>query len=173
MLTISDTGPGPVRALLERFGLSLELVADEAPIPGSFWGEPEAGVIGTRVYGRLDTPIHSVFHESGHIVCMSADRRESLHRDAGGDDLEESAVCYLQVLLGDCLDGVGRDRLMRDMDGWGYSFRLGSTAAWFDNDADDARGWLLDQGLITRAGAPTFLLRDEGAPSSPNPPSNA
>ena len=168
MLRIADTGPGPVRALLERFGLGLELVADSATIPGSFWGEPEAGVIGTRVYARLDTPIHSVFHESGHIICMTADRRESLHRDAGGDDLEESAVCYLQVLLGDCLEGVGRDRLMRDMDGWGYSFRLGSTSAWFDNDADDAHGWLLGHGLITRDGMPTFRLRDEGAASSQN-----
>ena len=50
--------------------------------------------------------------------------------NAGGDDLEESAVCFLQVILADFLDGVGRDRLMRDMDAWGYSFRLGSTAAW-------------------------------------------
>ena len=173
MLRISDTGPGPVRALLERFGLSLELVADNAPIPGSFWGEPEAGVIGTRVYGRLDTPIHSVFHESGHIVCMTAERRESLHRDAGGDDLEESAVCYLQVLLGDCIDGVGRERLMHDMDDWGYSFRLGSTAAWFDSDADDARSWLLEHGLITGDGVPTFRLRDDGSPSSPKRPLSA
>ncbi len=173
MLRISDTGPGPVSALLQRFGLALELVADDAPIPGSFWGEPEAGVIGTQVYARLDTPIHSVFHEAGHIVCMTPERRESLHRDAGGDDLEESAVCYLQVLLGDCLEGVGRDRLMRDMDSWGYSFRLGNTAAWFDNDADDARDWLLQQQLITREGVPAFRLRVDIPRPSQQCPSNA
>ncbi len=165
MLRIRDIGPDPVADLLDRFELSLEIVADEQPIPGSFWGEPEAGVICTRVYARLDTPIHSVFHEAGHIVCMSAARRGSLHRDAGGDDLEESAVCYLQVLLGDCLDGVGREQLMRDMDSWGYSFRLGSTAAWFASDADDARRWLIDHALISADGIPTFRLR--GADTHP------
>ena len=169
MLRISDIGPGPVADLLGRFGLSLELVADDSPIPGSFWGEPEAGVIGINVYARSDTPIHSVFHEAGHIVCMTAERRESLHRDAGGDDLEESAVCYLQVLLGDCLDGVGRHRLMRDMDSWGYSFRLGNTAAWFADDADDARRWLFDHELISGDEVPTFRLRHTDTP----PPSRS
>ncbi len=172
MLRIRDIGPGPVADLLRRFDLSLELVADELPIPGSFWGEPEAGVIGTSVHARLDTPIHSVFHEAGHIVCMTAQRRESLHRDAGGDDLEESAVCYLQVLLADCLDGVDRDQLMRDMDSWGYSFRLGSTAAWFASDADDARRWLVDHELISRDEVPTFRLRD-GDAAAPAMPVNA
>ncbi len=28
------------------------------------------------------------------------------------------------------------------MDAWGYSFRLGSTRAWFEGDAQDARAWL-------------------------------
>ncbi|MDJ0916667.1 MAG: hypothetical protein QNJ05_02815 [Woeseiaceae bacterium] len=172
MLRIRDIGPDPVADLLERFDLSFELVANESPIPGSFWGEPEAGVIGTSVYARLDTPIHSVFHEAGHIVCMTADRRASLHRDAGGDDVEESAVCYLQVLLADCLDGVGRDRLMRDMDRWGYSFRLGSTSAWFASDADDARRWLVGHGLISRDEVPTFQLRD-GEPTVPATPAES
>ncbi|MDJ0759804.1 MAG: hypothetical protein QNJ19_10415 [Woeseiaceae bacterium] len=167
MLRIRDIGPDPVADLLVRFDLSLKLVAEDLPIPGTFWGEPEAGVIGKSVYARLDTPVHSVFHEAGHIVCMTAERRETLHRDAGGDDLEESAVCYLQVLLGDCLEGVGKDQLMRDMDSWGYSFRLGNTAAWFASDADDARCWLVDHELISRDGVPTFRLRDDGA----SPPS--
>ncbi len=56
---------------------------------------------------------------------------------------EESAVCYLQVLLADELPGVGRARLMDDMDAWGYSFRLGSTRAWFETDAEETRQWLV------------------------------
>ena len=80
-------------------------------------------------------------------------------RDAGGDDLEEAAVCYLQIVLADEIDGVGRERLMRDMDAWGYSFRLGSTRAWFQEDAEDAAGWLQQHGLIDAADSPTFALR--------------
>ncbi len=34
------------------------------------------------------------------------------------------------------------------MDAWGYSFRLGSTHAWFESDATDARAWLVAHGLI-------------------------
>lgn len=130
-----------------------------AAIPGSFWGEPEAGIIGNAVYLRPDTPVHSMLHECCHIVCMDGERRRNLDRDAGGDDLEESAVCYLQIVLADELPEVGRERLMRDMDAWGYSFRLGSTACWFEQDADDAATWLTGHGLLTRSLEPTFRLR--------------
>ena len=164
MLTIGELGSRAPAELLALFGLRLVVVEDDAPIPGSFWGEPEAGIIGGTVYARTDTPIHSLCHESGHIVCMTPERRRVLERDAGGDDLEESAVCYLQVLMGDCLPGVGRERLMRDMDDWGYSFRLGSTSAWFADDAGDARRWLLERDLVTDEGEPTFRLRG----SAPN-----
>ena len=80
-------------------------------------------------------------------------------RDAGGDDLEEAAVCYLQILLADEIEGVGRDRLMQDMDDWGYSFRLGSTRSWFTEDAEDAASWLAAHGIVDSAGLPTFALR--------------
>ena len=103
--------------------------------------------------------MHSLLHEAGHVICMDEARRAGLDRDAGGDDLEEAAVCYLQVVLADQLPGVGRGRLMQDMDAWGYSFRLGSSRSWFESDAADARAWLLGHGLITDAGAPTFALR--------------
>jgi len=49
---------------------------------------------------------------------------------------------------------------MRDMDAWGYSFRLGDTASWFERDAEDARKWLIDHELLSASGAPTFMLRD-------------
>lgn len=148
-------------ALLSHYGVTLVPVAAGEPIPGSFWGAPEAGITGMRVYARADTPLHSMLHELGHIVCMTRQRRMALDRDAGGDDAEECAVCYLQLILAAQLPGVGRARLMRDMDTWGYSFRLGSTRRWIEDDASDARDWLLARGLITEAGSSTWQLRQD------------
>jgi hypothetical protein len=68
-------------------------------------------------------------------------------------------VCYLQVLLADELPGVGRKRLWADMDAWGYSFRLGKARVWFEEDAGDARQWLLEHGVIDGEGRPTGLTR--------------
>ena len=149
----------PVAQLLGRFGMQLMLTAPGELIPGSYWGESEAGLVGDRLYARLDTPLHSILHELSHFICMTPERRMGLERDAGGDDLEESAVCYLQVLLGAELPGVGRTRLFADMDTWGYSFRLGSTRAWFEDDAQDARAWLIREGLLSPAGSVTGVLR--------------
>ena len=159
MLTVADIDLNAITELLSRFGLSARRVSADAPIEGTFWGEPEAGIVGTQVFIRGDTPVHSLLHETCHIICMDSSRRDSLDRDAGGDDLEESAVCYLQVLLADELPGVGRRRLMQDMDDWGYSFRLGSTAAWFDDDAADAASWLQEHGLVSASGDPVYRLR--------------
>jgi len=159
VLTVADVRFAKLTQLLGRFGLSLHLLEDDVPVTGSFWGEPEAGIVERRVYVRSDTPVHSLLHEACHVICMDEQRRTGLERDAGGDDLEEAAVCYLQIVLADYLPGVGRDRLMQDMDAWGYSFRLGSSRAWFESDADDARGWLVDNKLMNAAGRPTFELR--------------
>lgn len=159
MLTVIDIPLAVLQSLLNRYCLELVLVDDKSKIPGSYWGEPEAGIIRHTVYVRTDTPVHSFLHETCHLICMTHARRAGLHGDAGGDDLEESAACYLQVVLADCIDGVGRDRLMQDMDACGYSFRFGSTRSWFEQDADDARNFLLVQGLLTMHGEPSFALR--------------
>ena len=159
VLRIADLPIEPLRILLEQFQLSLVIQAGDENITGSFWGESEAGIVATNVYVRQDTPIHSLLHETCHVICMAPERREGLNKDAGGDDLEEAAVCYLQVLLADHIDGVGRKRLMQDMDSWGYSFRLGATRRWFEKDAEDARAWLLKQGLIDDSARPRFRLR--------------
>jgi hypothetical protein len=159
MLLLSSVDRLAVAMLLNRYGMELSLVAYQEIIPGSYWGESEAGLKADRLYARLDTPIHSVLHEACHYICMAPERRAGLDRDAGGDDLEESAVCYLQVLLADELPGVGRMRLCSDMDDWGYSFRLGSTRAWFEGDANDARLWLRDHGVIDAGDRPTGLAR--------------
>jgi len=159
MLLVGDIPVASLVSLLHRYGLELVFCDDDVPIPGSFWGEAEAGIVRNRVFVRNDTPVHSLLHETSHVVCMTAARRDTLDRDAGGDDLEESAVCYLQILLADRIPGVGRDRVMSDMDAWGYSFRLGSTRAWFADDADDVKNFLLDHKLIDSSGAPTYSLR--------------
>jgi len=97
---------------------------------------------------RPDTPVHSALHEACHWICADHGRRASLHTDAGGDDLEECAVCYLQVLLAEALPGYSRARMLADMDAWGYSFRLGTARAWFEGDAADARAWLAARALL-------------------------
>lgn len=139
--------------------MELSLVAPDEVIPGSYWGDSEAGLRGDRLYARLDTPVHSILHEACHYICMTPERRAGLDKDAGGDDPEESAVCYLQVLLADELPGVGRSRLFADMDAWGYSFRLGKTRAWFEGDAGDARSWLREHGVIDGSDRPTGRAR--------------
>lgn len=152
VMRFRDIAFGAITGLLAQFRLDVKVVPDDAEIDGSYWGAPEAGLIGHGIYVRSDTPIHSLLHESCHAICMTAERRATVYRDAGGDDLEECAVCYLQILLADCLAEVGKQRVMRDMDAWGYSFRLGNTARWFEHDSDDAREWLRAAGLLTPEG---------------------
>ncbi len=159
VLTVADVSADALQALLGRFQLTLELQGNDEEIRGSFWGESEAGLIATTVFVRNDTPVHSLLHETCHVICMTSNRRAGLDRDAGGGDLEEAAVCYLQVLLADHIEGLGRERLMQDMDSWGYSFRLGCTRRWFEEDAKDARAWLIGQGLLDRHDAVAFRLR--------------
>ena len=149
----------PLMAALSPYGLRLEDVEDGAEIPASFWGTPEAGIVGSVIYVRSDTPVHSVLHEAAHFVCASPQRRATLNRDAGSDDAEETAVCYLQIELGALVPGLGRERLMRDMDRWGYSFRLGSTERWYRDDSSDARAWLFRAGITDTAGKPMGALR--------------
>lgn len=148
VLTLAQIDIGDARAVLALHGLALILIADDAPIPGSYWGEPEAGAIACAVHARADTPVHSLLHEACHLIVAPAEKRTSIHTDASDSQAEEDAACYLQIVLADGLAGVGRDRLMRDMDAWGYSFRLGSARAWFERDADDARAWLAQRALL-------------------------
>ncbi len=147
MLLLSTIDRLAIVRLLAAYGLDIRMVAPGSPIDGSYWGESEAGLRGNTLFARHDTPLHSILHETAHYICMSPERRAGLDRDAGGDDIEESAVCYLQLLLADALERVGRERLFEDMDAWGYSFRLGSARAWFEQDAEDARLWLERHGI--------------------------
>ncbi|MDB5988050.1 MAG: hypothetical protein JWR16_3103 [Nevskia sp.] len=133
---------GALERLLAGHGLLLSRQPAGSAIPGSYWGEPEAGLIGNRLYVRDDTPVHSALHEACHFLCMDDARRAQLQRDAGGSDTEENAVCYLQCLLAEQLAGYSQARMFADMDAWGYHFILGSAEAWFHRDSDDAQAWL-------------------------------
>jgi hypothetical protein len=135
--------------LFSRFQLTLAIGGDEEDIPGSYWGAPEAGIIGNVLYARSDTPVHSLLHTACHWLCMDDERRAAVHTDAGGNDAEECAVCYLQCLLADKLASYSKELMFSDMDAWGYSFRFGTAKRWFYEDASDACDWLLSRGLIS------------------------
>jgi len=159
MLCMGMVDRTDVSLLLVRFGLDLRMVPQGQDIPGSFWGDSEAGLKGATLYARPDTPLHSVLHEAAHFICMTPERRAGLDTNAGGDDAEECGVCYLQLLLADELPQFGIARACADMDAWGYSFRLGSTRLWFEQAAEDARLWLLTQGILDPGGALTWSCR--------------
>lgn len=161
VLRLADVEAASVAGLLGNYGLVLKAVSAGSDIPGSFWGDEEAGLIANELLVRADTPLHSILHEACHYVCLDQARREGLHTDAGGDYDEENAVCYLQILLADHIEQFGRQRMLRDMDRWGYTFRLGSAQAWFERDADDARTWLLQRDLINQEQQPNWNLRGD------------
>ena len=148
VLRLSDIGFDAPAALLARYGLALVRVADGEPIPGSYWGECEAGLIGETVHARADTPVHSLLHEAAHLIVLPPECRGAVHTDATDSVEEEDAVCVLRALLADELPGVGRERVLADMDAWGYTFRLGSARAYVERDAESAWTWLRARGLV-------------------------
>jgi hypothetical protein len=149
VLLLRDIAFTDVVALLARYGLALEHVADDTPIPGSYWGAPEAGLIGNTVFVRDDTPVHSLLHEAAHLIVLPVERRAAVHTDATDSIEEEDAVCVLQSLLAEALAGVGGTRVLADMDAWGYTFRLGSAQAYVEHDAQAAWMLLHRLGLVT------------------------
>ncbi|KJV34310.1 hypothetical protein [Luteibacter yeojuensis] len=147
VLRVGDIGFDEPRTLLAHHGLALVAVADGEAIPGSYWGDTEAGIIGSTVYARADTPVHSLLHEACHLLVLPEDKRALVHTDATDSVEEEDATCYLQIVLAGHMPSVGSGRLMDDMDRWGYTYRLGSTRAWFEHDAPEARAFLQARGL--------------------------
>ena len=159
VLTYGDIDKAQLHEVLARYQIEVIDVVEAENIPGSFWGDEEAGLIENRLYLRDDTPVHSALHEACHYICMDQQRRDGLHTDAGGGYDEENGVCYLQILLSDTINGMGKQRMFSDMDEWGYSFRLGSAQAWFERDAEDALAWLIKYKLVDQQQQPTWLLR--------------
>ncbi len=160
VLRLANVDIASVAAILSNYGLVLTIITAGNDIPGSYWGDEEAGLIGNELLARADTPLHSVFHETCHYVCMDQTRREGLDTNAGGDYDEENAVCYLQILLADQFEQFGRQWMFRDMDRWGYTFRLGSAQAWFERDAEDALAWLQQRKLVNQQ-QPSWMLRKD------------
>ena len=115
-------------------------------------------MIGARVYARLDTPVHSVLHESAHFICMTPERRAGLTPMRAATMGKRTPCATCRSCWPDRLPNVGQDRICRDMDDWGYSFRLGSAAKWFAEDAEDTRRWLIGHGLIDGEGRITLCL---------------
>src|SRR3546814_10719191 len=93
VMPCAELGLVSLRALLEPLGLRIAEVADDLPIPGRYWGDRDAGLIADTLYVRGDTPVHSALHEACPWLCADATRPQSLHTNAGGEDVEEHAVC--------------------------------------------------------------------------------
>ncbi|MDH5369898.1 MAG: hypothetical protein OEW99_07725, partial [Gammaproteobacteria bacterium] len=112
MLTVADLPTQALQNLLKPYSIQVQFVANTEAIPGSFWGDSEAGLIRNNLYVRAKTPVHSALHEACHYICLDSKRRNNLDTDAGGDYDEENAVCYLQILLAAKLPGCSADILM-------------------------------------------------------------
>ena len=149
-----------VAALLAGWGLELGVVADGAPIPFSYHGEPEAGLEERRVWVRADTPLHSVLHEACHALCMDGARRGALARDAGGDFRRGKRRLLPADPARRPAARRGRGAAARGHGSLGAT-RSGSARArrWFESEADDARRWLVQHGLTDDAGRPTGRAR--------------
>ena len=160
VLRLRDVDANNVAGLLLRFGLVFTPVPVAQSIPGSFWGDDEAGLIGNALFARADTPLHSILHEACHWISCTPQRRAALHTDAADTQDEENATCYLQILLSDHIPGFGRARGLKDMDAWGYSFRLGKAEQWFSQDAHSEREWLRHYQLIDANERPSFRVRE-------------
>jgi hypothetical protein len=155
----TDIGICHLQSLLNHYQLEIIQSDDNNEIPGSHWGDEEAGLIENRLYIRSDTPVHSLLHEACHYICMDVERRQHLHTDAGGDYDEENGVCYLQILLSDFLPDYSKNKMFHDMNEWGYSFRLGSAERWFKDDAEDALLWLQHHNLLDDNNLPNWKIR--------------
>ena len=158
-LTCGELTEDRLSLLLAPYHIEVITISDDDNLPGSFWGDPEAGLIDNQLYVKPSTPLQSALHEACHYICMDEKRRKKLNTDAGGGYDEENGVCYLQILLSEFIPECGKDRMFIDMDAWGYSFRLGSAKAWFEQDAEDARQWLQNHHIINSQQQPTWELR--------------
>ena len=159
ILNVNDCELIHIKSLLDKYQLKLHITKDNQDIPGSYWGDSEAGIIADNVYVRNDTPIHSLLHETCHYICMDDTRRQDLDTDAEGDYDEENGVCYLQIILADDIPEMGKDRMMQDMDNWGYTFRLGSAKRWFTQDSSDTLKWLNEYELLASEHKANYKLR--------------
>ncbi len=55
VLKLSEIDHIKLARLPARYNLELIVVDNEEKIPGSFWGDSEAGLVSNKLYARLDT----------------------------------------------------------------------------------------------------------------------
>ena len=82
VLRFAAIDPAGLERLLQRWGLQLRVVAAGDDIPGSFWGEEEAGLIADSLYVRPDTPVHSALHEACHFIFISKEQGNIMAKQA-------------------------------------------------------------------------------------------
>ncbi len=114
VLRLASIDLDDARALLARYGLALECVADGAAIPGSYWGEPEAGADRhDGVRARRHAGAFAAARSRAPDRAAARKARDDPHRRHPIRSAEEDATCYCRSLLGDALPGVGRERMLR------------------------------------------------------------
>ena len=77
VLRVGTVAHASLSGLARRYGAELRQLAPGETVPGSYWGESEAGLQASVVYVRADTPLHSLLHELSHYVCMAPGRRQA------------------------------------------------------------------------------------------------
>ena len=66
---IADLREAEIRDLLSAYGARLVMMPCGRDIPGSYWGDSEAGLIESDVFVRTDTPAHrKILEESGQPI---------------------------------------------------------------------------------------------------------
>ena len=96
--------------LLHKYQLSIINVGKQDKIPGSYWGDSEAGIIENTLYVRPDTPIHSLLHEACHYICMDNSRRIKLDTDAEGDYEERKCRLLPTDIIGRSAPADGKSK---------------------------------------------------------------
>ncbi|MDB2544126.1 hypothetical protein N9X63_03545 [Woeseiaceae bacterium] len=61
-IIIGDFENKELNNLINKYHFKLKILADHETIPASFWGDPEAGLIGKTIFVKKITPLHSFFH---------------------------------------------------------------------------------------------------------------
>ncbi len=142
------------------YGARLERVPAGAAIPGSYWGDTEAGLdrqhrVRARRHARAFVPARALsLHLHGRRApCRARDRRRrhATTRSAA------SATCRCCSPSGSTASA--QRAACATWTRGATRFREGSARAWFDGDGAHARAWLLDHGLVDSAGQPTLRLR--------------
>ena len=112
-------------------------------------------IVSVEITDRQDRALgtlHAVMPASSLDAVLTSDRLGPSGQifivDGDGRYLTHARGMVPGQAFGRSLPELGQERMMQDMDTWGYSFRLGSTERWFAEDAKDAKEWLQEHNVI-------------------------